>query len=170
MDLNTSNILSIVTGGVANSLIEGGTVVNYLIVNFRASCLSKIFLTFFLLSLLNLIDPVFLAVEPLFIGNLVKLSSLKINSVLSAPLLLVKLLTLTKLATLVKKLLFVYILTGLTLILLILEVGLIPIKDLAKLVILITAKPIFIDGLVLLALLNYLTELPFVEFSSFRLF
>ena len=144
--------------------------VNCFIIGFKASCLGKIFLVFFLLGLLNLINPTFLAVELLFIGNLVELSSLKINSVLSVPLLLVELLTLAKLTALVRELLFVYTLAGLALILFTLKVGLIPIEGLVKLITLVTAKPIFINSLVLLILFNYLAKLPFIKFSSLKLF
>ena len=168
--MNAFSILSIVTGGVADGFIGGGTVVNCLIVGFRASYLGRILLAFFLLGLLNLINPTFLAVELLFVDNLVKLSFLKINSVLSALLLLVELLTLAELAALIKELLFVYTLAGLALALLTLEMGLIPTKGLAELIILVTAKLIFVDGLALLILLNCLAKLPFVEFSSLRFF
>jgi hypothetical protein len=51
-----------------------------------------------------------------------------------------------------------------------LEMGLIPIEGLVKLVILVAAKPIFINGLALLALLNDSAKLPFMEFSSLRIF
>ena len=78
------------------------------------SYLGKTLLAFFLLGLLNLTNPAFLAVKPLFIGNSVDLS-LEINSSLSAPLLLVKLLTLAKLTALAKKLLFIGALVGLAL-------------------------------------------------------
>ena len=101
------SIYSRAAGNVANGLIGRGTVVNRLIAGFRASCLSRTLLAFFLLNLLNLIDPAFLTVEPLFTGNLVDFS-LKTNSGLSALLLLIKLLTLAKLITLVGELLFVY--------------------------------------------------------------
>ena len=156
-------------GGVADGLIGGGTVVNYLIIGFKASCLNKILLAFFPLGLLNLVNPAFLAVEPLFTDNLVELSFLEINSVLLVLLLLVKLLTLAKFAVLAKELLFVYTLAKLALVSLTLEVGLIPIKGLIKLVILVTAKPIFVDSPVPLALFDYLAESPFMEFSSLRL-
>ena len=104
-----------------------------------------------------------------FVGNLVKLSSLEINSGLLTPLLLVELLTIAKLAALVEELLFIGSLAELTLVLLTLEVGLIPIEGLAELVILVVAEPIFIDGPVPLALLNCLAESPSIEFSSLKL-
>ena len=119
--------------------------------------------------MLNLVNPTFLAVELFFIGNLVELSFLKINSVLSALFLLVELLTLAKLIALIGELLFIYTLVGLALTLLILEVELIPIKGLAKLVIPVIAKLIFVNSPAPLVLLNYLAKLPFVEFSSLRL-
>jgi hypothetical protein len=100
---------------------------------------------------------------------LVKLSTLKKNSGLLVPLLLVKLLTLAKLAALIGELLFIYTLAGLALVSLTLEVELIHIEGLAKLVTPVIAKPIFVDGLAPLALLNYLTKSPFMEFSSLRL-
>ena len=143
--------------------------VNRFIVGFRASCLNRTLLAFFLLGLLNLVDPAFLVVELLFVGDLVELSFLKINSVLLAPLLLVELLTLAKLAALVEELLFIYTLAGLALALLTLEVGLIPIEGLVELIILVAAKLIFVDGLVLLVLLNCSAKLLFVKFSSLRL-
>ena len=137
--------------------MEGGTVINHLIVGFGASCLGKTLLAFFLLGLLNLANPTFLAVELLFIDDLVELSFLKINSVLSALLSLVELLTLAELTALVEELLFIYILAGLALASLILKMGLIPIKGLVELVVL------------LLVLLNYLVKSPFIEFSSLKL-
>ena len=110
-------------------------------------------------------------------GNLVKLSSLETNSSLLAPLLLAELLTLAKLAALAGELLFVGCLVELTLVLLTLEVGLIPIEGLAELVALVAAKlitllvaePIFIDGPAPLALLNCLAKSPSMEFSSLKL-
>ena len=168
--MNASSILSIVIGGVANGLIGGETIVNHLIAGFRASYLGKTLLAFFLLGLLNLVNPAFLTVEPLFTGNLIELSSLEINSILSALLLLVELLTLAELATLAGELLFVYTLTGLALASLILEMGLIPIEGLAKLVILVTVEPIFVDGPAPLVLFDCLAKLPFIKFSSLRLF
>ena len=157
-------------GGVADGLIGGGTMVNCFIIGFRVSCLNKIFLAFFLLGLLNLINFAFLVIELLFIGDLVEFFSLKINSVLLIPLLLVELLTLAELAVLVKELLFVYTLVGLALALPILEVGLIPIEGLTELVILVIVELIFVDGPVLLVLLDCLAKLPSIEFSSLRLF
>ena len=168
MDLNASSILFRVIGGVANNLVGEGTIINHFIAGSGVSCLGKTFLAFFLLGLLNLIDPTFLVVEPLFTDDLVDLS-LKTNSGLLVLLLLVKLLTLAKLITLIGELLFIYALAGLTLALLTLNVGLIPIKGLAKLIILVTAEPIFIDGPVPLVLLNYSAKLPSMEFSSLRL-
>ena len=107
--------------------------------------------------------------EPLFIKDLVTLSSSKINSNSLSLLLLVELLTLTKLAVLVKKLLFIDSSAKLTLALLILKVGLIPIKGLVELVALAVTKPIFIDGPALLALLSYLAKSPSIKFSSLKL-
>ena len=101
---------------------------------------------------------------------MVELSSLKINSVLSILLLLIELLTLVKLTTLVKELLFIYILAGLTLVLFILKIKLIPIEGLVKFIILVVVKLIFIDSPAPLILLNYLAELPFIEFSSLKFF
>jgi len=114
-----------------------------------------------------LVDPTLLVVEPLFIGDLVKLSSLEINSSLLAPLLLVELLTLAKLTALAGELLFIGSLAELTLVLL--TLGLIPAEDLAELVILVAAELIFVDGLEPLALLNYLAKSPSIEFSSLKL-
>jgi len=139
-------------------------------VGFRASCLGRTLLTFFPLSLNSLVDFTFLVVEPLFIGNLVTLSSLEINSNLLASLLLVELLTLAELTTLVGELLFIGSLAELALVLLILKIGLIPTKGLVELVALIIAELIFIDGLALLALLNCLAKSPSIEFSSLKLF
>ena len=155
-------------GGVANNLIGKGTIVDCLIAGSRASCLGKTLLTFFPLGLLNLTDPAFLTVKPLFIGNSVDLS-LETNSGSLALFLLVELLTLAELIALVGELLFIYTLAGLVLASLTLEMGLIPIEGLVELVIPVAAELIFIDGLVLLVLLNYLTKLPFIEFSSLRL-
>ena len=104
-----------------------------------------------------------------FVGNLVKLSSSETNSSLLAPLLLVELLTIAKLAALAEEPLFVGSLAELALVLLTLEVGLIPVEGLAELIILVVAEPIFIDGLVLLALLDYLAKSPSIEFSSLKL-
>jgi len=108
-------------------------------------------------------------VEPLFIGDLVKPSSLETNSGLLILLLLIKLPTLAKLAALAGELLFIGRLAELTLVLLTLEVGLIPIKGLAKLNALVAAEPIFIDSPAPLALLNYLAKSPSIEFSSLKL-
>ncbi len=105
--------------------------------------------------------------EPLFIGDLVKLSSLEINSSLLVLLLLVELLTLAKLTTLAGELLFVGGLVELALALL--TLGLIPAEDLVELIILVVAELIFIDSPVPLALLNYLAESPSIEFSSLKL-
>ena len=138
---------------------------NRLIAGSRAPYLSRTLLAFFLLDIL--VDPTLLVVEPLFIGDLVKLSSLEINSGLLAPLLLVELLTLAKLATLVGELLFIGSLAELTLVLL--TLGLISIEGLAELIILVVAELIFINSLVLLALLNYLAKSPSIEFSSLKL-
>ena len=126
-------------GAIANSLIGGGTIANRLVAGSG------------------------------FAGNLVKLSSLEINSGLLAPLLLVELLTIAKLATLVEEPLFIGGLVELTLVLLTLEVGLIPIEGLVELVILVVAELISIDGLVPLALLNCLAKSPSIEFSSLKL-
>jgi hypothetical protein len=189
-----------------------------------ASCLGRTLLAFFPLGLDNLADPTLLVVEPLFAGNLVKLSSLEINSSSLVPLLLVELSTLAKLAalageplfvgglvdpallaveplfgdlvglsssetnsgslaplslvelpTLAKlaalagELLFVDSLAELALVLLTLEVGLIPTEGLVGLVVLVVAEPIFIDGPAPLALLNCSAESPSIEFSSFKL-
>jgi len=131
----------------------------------RASYLGRTLLAFFLLDVL--VDPTLLVVEPLFIGNLVRLSSLEINSGLLALLLLVELPTLAKLATLVGELLFIDSLVELTLVLL--TLGLIPVEGLAELIILVVAEPIFIDSLVPLALLDYLAKSPSIEFSSLKL-
>jgi len=106
-------------------------------------------------------------VEPLFIGDLVRLSSLEINSGLLALLLLVELLTLAKLTTLVGELLFIGGLVELALVLL--TLGLIPVEGLVELVILVAAEPIFIDGLAPLVLLNCLAKSPSIEFSSLKL-
>jgi len=106
-------------------------------------------------------------VEPLFIGDLVKLSSLEINSGLLALLLLVELPTLAKLATLVGELLFIGGLAELALALL--TLGLIPVEDLVELITLVAAELIFVDGLAPLALLNCLAKLPSIEFSSLKL-
>jgi hypothetical protein len=108
-------------------------------------------------------------------GNLVNLSSLKTNSGLSVIFLLVELLTLAELAALAGELLFIYTLAGLilaklALASLTLKVGLISIEGLVKLIISLVVKPIFINGLALLALLNDSAKLPFMEFSSLRLF
>ncbi len=111
---------------------------NRLVAGSRAFCLSRTLLAFFLLDIL--VDPTLLVVEPLFIGDLVKLSSLEINSSLLAPLLLVELPTLAKLAALVGELLFIGGLAELALVLL--TLGLIPIEDLAELIILVVAEPI----------------------------
>src|SRR6266404_8611960 len=138
---------------------------NRLVVGSRAPYLSRTLLAFFLLYIL--VDPTLLVVEPLFIGDLVKLSSLEINSGLLVPLLLVELLTLAKLTTLVGELLFIGGLAELTLVLL--TLGLIPIEDLAELIILVVAEPIFIDGPAPLALLDCLAESPSIEFSSLKL-
>ena len=148
---------------------------NRLIAGSRASCLGRTLLAFFLLGLDSLVDPALLVVEPLFIGNLVKLSSLEINNSSSAPLSLVELPTLTKLAALVEELLFVGSLVELTLVLL--TLGLIPAEGLAELItlvvveliILVAAKPIFIDGLAPLALLDRSAKSPSIEFSSLKL-
>ena len=127
------------------------------------------------------------------VGDLIKLSSLEINSGLLAPLLLAELPTLAKLATLVGELLFIGRLAELALALLTLKVGLIPIEGLAELIALVAAKlitlvavelitlvavelialvaaePIFIDGPAPLALLNCLAKSPSIEFSSLKL-
>ena len=100
---------------------------------------------------------------------MVKLSSLETNSGLLVPLSLVELLTIAKLAALVEELLFIGGLVELTLVLLTLEVGLIPIEGLVELVILVVAELISIDGLVPLALLNCLAKSPSIEFSSLKL-
>ena len=131
----------------------------------RAFYLSRTLLAFFLLDIL--VDPTLLVVEPLFIGDLVKLSSLEINSGLLVLLLLVELLTLAKLTTLVGELLFIGGLAELALVLL--TLGLIPVENLVELIVLVVAELIFIDGLVPLALLNYLAESPSIEFSSLKL-
>ena len=47
---------------------------------------------------------------------------------------------------------------------------LIPIKGLAELVTLVIVELIFVDSLVLLILLDCSAKLPFVKFSSLRLF
>ena len=107
--------------------------------------------------------------ELLFIGDLIELSTLRKNSGLLIPLLLIELLTLAELAALTRELLFIDTLVGLTLVLLTLKVGLILIEGLAELVIPVVVEPIFVDGLVLLILLNYSAKLPFIEFSSLRL-
>jgi len=138
---------------------------NRLVVGSRASCLGRTLLAFFLLDVLA--DPTLLVVEPLFIGDLVRLSSLETNSSLLAPLLLVELLTLAKLATLVGELLFIGGLVELALVLF--TLGLIPIEGLVELIILVVAEPIFVDGLALLALLNCSAKSPSIEFSSLKL-
>jgi len=127
--------------------------------------LGRTLLAFFPLDILA--DPTLLVVEPLFIGDLVKLSSLEINSSLLALLLLVELLTLAKLTALAEELLFVGSLAELTLVLL--TLGLIPIEGLVELITLVAAEPIFVDSLVPLALLNYLAKSPSIEFSSLKL-
>ena len=126
-------------GAVANGFVEGGTVADRLVVGSG------------------------------FADNLVKLSFLEINSGLLVLLLLVKLLTVAELVTLVKEPLFIGGLVELALALLTLKVGLIPAEGLAELVILVAAKPIFVNGLVLLVLLDYLAESPSIEFSSLKL-
>jgi hypothetical protein len=138
---------------------------NRLIVGFGASCLGRTLLAFFLLDIL--VDPTLLVVEPLFIGDLVRLSSLETNSSLLVLLLLVELPTLAKLAALVGELLFIGGLAELALVLLTLE--LIPIEGLVELIILVVVELIFIDGPALLVLLNYLAESPSIEFSSLKL-
>ena len=155
--------------GIADGLVGGETVINYLIVGSRASCLNRTLIAFFLLGLNSLANPALLVVELLFAGNLVELSILGKNSGLLVLLLLVELLTLAELAALAKELLFISTLVGLTLTSLTLEVGLVPIEGLVKLIIPVAAEPIFVDGLVLLILLNCLAESPSVEFSSLRL-
>jgi len=167
MEIHKSTIKSTITvRAVTNGLIGGGTITNCLIAGFRASCLGRTLLVFFLLGLVN---PTFLVVKPLFIGDLVTLSSLEINISSLAPLLLVELLILAELATLVRELLFIGSLVELILALLTLEIGLIPIEGLVKLVVLVVAKLIFIDGPALLALLNCLAKSPSVEFNSLKL-
>ena len=156
-------------GGIADGLIKKKTIINYLIAGSRASYLDKILIAFFLLNLDSLTDPALLIVELLFTGNLVEFSTLRKNSNLSALLLLIELLTLAKLTALIGELLFINTLAGLTLTSLTLKVGLVPIEGLAKLVILIAVEPIFVDGLVLLALLNYSAKSPFIGFSSLKL-
>ena len=94
-------------------------------------------------------------------------SLLETNSGLLTPLLLVELLTLAKLTTLTGELLLIGGLVELTLALFIL--GLIPTEGLVELVTLVAAEPIFIDGLVPLALLNYLAKSPSIEFNSLKL-
>ena len=106
--------------------------------------------------------------EPLFTGNLVELSFLKINNILLVPLLLIELLTLAELTALIKELLFIYTLAGLALALFTLKMGLTPIEGLTKLVAPVIVKLIFVNSPALLALLDCLAELPFIEFSSFR--
>jgi len=138
---------------------------NRLVVGFRASYLGRTLLAFFPLDILA--DPTLLAVEPLFIGDLVRLSSLETNSSLLALLLLVELLTLAKLTTLVGELLFVGGLVELALVLL--TLGLIPIEGLVELIILVAAKLIFVDGPAPLVLLNYSAKSPSIEFSSLKL-
>jgi len=108
-------------------------------------------------------------VEPLFIGDLVELSSSETNSGLLAPLLLVELLTLAKLAALVGELLFVGGLVELALALLTLEVGLIPVGGLVELVALVAVELIFVDSPAPLALLDCLAKSPSIEFSSLKL-
>jgi len=98
---------------------------------------------------------------------LVKLSSLEINSSLLAPLLLVELPTLAKLAALVGELLFIGGLAELALVLL--TLGLIPAEDLVELIALVVVEPIFIDSPAPLALLNYSAKSPSIEFSSLKL-
>ena len=68
-----------------------------------------------------------------------------------------------------EELLFIGSLAELTLVLLTLEVGLIPIEGLVELIILVVVELIFIDGPALLALLNYLAKSPSIEFSSLKL-
>jgi hypothetical protein len=131
----------------------------------RASYLGRTLLTFFPLDILA--DPTLLVVELLFIGDLVRLSSLETNSSLLAPLLLVELPTLAKLTTLVGELLFIGGLAELALVLL--TLGLIPVEGLVELVILVVAEPIFVDSPAPLALLNYLAKSPSIEFSSLKL-
>jgi hypothetical protein len=131
------------------------------------SYLGRTLLAFFLLDILA--DPTLLVVEPLFTGDSVELSSLETNSSLSAPLLLVELLTLAKLTTLAGEPLFIGGLVELALALLTLKVGLIPIGGLVKLIVLVVAEPIFVDGPAPLALLNYLAKSPSIEFSSLKL-
>jgi hypothetical protein len=126
-------------------------------------------LAFFLLGLDNLVDSTPLVVELLPIGDLVKLSSLEINSGLLVLPLLVELPTIAKLTALVGELLFIGGLVELALVLLTLEVGLIPIEGLVELITLVVAEPIFVDSLVLLVLLNYLAKSPSIEFSSLKL-
>ena len=88
---------------------------------------------------------------------------------MSAPLSLIELLTLAKLTALAKELLFIDTLARLTLTSLTLKVGLVPTENLTKLIIPVIVKPIFVDGLVLLILLNCLAKLPSIKFSSLRL-
>jgi hypothetical protein len=104
-----------------------------------------------------------------FVGDLVKLSSLEINSGLLALLLLVELLTIAELVALVEELLFVGSLAELALVLLTLEVGLIPAEGLVELVALVAVELIFVDGPAPLALLDCLAKLPSIEFSSLKL-
>jgi hypothetical protein len=106
-------------------------------------------------------------VELLFVGDLVRLSFLEINSSSLALLLLVELPTLAKLTALVGELLFVGGLVELALALL--TLGLIPIEGLVELIILVVAELIFIDGPAPLALLNCLAESLSIEFSSLKL-
>ena len=134
---------------------------NRLVVGSRASCLGRTLLAFFLLGLDSLV------VEPLFIGDLVKLSSLEINNSLLALLLLIELPTLAKLTTLVGELLFIGSLAELALVLL--TLGLIPVEGLVELVVLVVAEPISIDGPAPLALLDRSAKSPFIEFSSLKL-
>ena len=118
----------------------------------------------------GLVNPILLVVKLLFISNLVKPSSLKINSGLLISLLLIELLTLAKLTALAGELLFIGRSAELTLVLLTLKVGLIPIKGLVELNALVAAELIFVDSLAPLALLNYLAKSPSIEFSSLKLF
>jgi len=153
---------------VINRFIGGGIITNRLVVGFKASCLGRTLLAFFLLGL---VDSIFLVIELLFTNDLVILSSLEINSNSLIPLLLIKLLILIKLAILAGELFFIGGSVELVLVLLTLEIGLIPIKGLVKFVILIVVKLIFVDGLALLVhFINYLAKSPSIEFSSLKLF
>ena len=154
----------------------GGTLLAFFLLGLEElSCLgvnSSLFILLLWVVLLlvgGLAGPALLAVGPLFANNLAKLSCLETNSGLLASLSLVELLTLAELAALAGELLFINNSAELALALLTLKVGIIPAEGLAKLVALVTAKPIFVDGPALLALLNCLAELPFVKFSSFKL-